>query len=151
MGTFQLEKKKDGGNDVKGDDASGSGSLLPSPSGGTESLHVYHPSMESSGRNLNNEHHTMTSGGALGGGAHFMMQPPQGMHMSHARPSEWGGAGYDLSGNKNANHLFIFICIFFFLFSNAFSFSKTVFVCVWTIVMLLVRNERKWVIRKWRL
>lgn len=113
MGTFQLEKKKDGGNDVKGDDASGSGSLLPSPSGGTESLHVYHPSMESSGRNLNNEHHTMTSGGALGGGAHFMMQPPQGMHMSHARPSEWGGAGYDLSGNKKANHLFIFICIFF--------------------------------------
>ncbi|CAN6876865.1 unnamed protein product [Brassica oleracea] len=98
VGTFQLEKKKDGGNDVKGDDASGSGSLLPSPSGGTESLHVYHPSMESSGRNLNNEHHTMTSGGALGGGAHFMMQPPQGMHMSHARPSEWGGAGYDLSG-----------------------------------------------------
>ncbi|KAG2239778.1 hypothetical protein Bca52824_091475 [Brassica carinata] len=93
LGTFQLEKKKDGGNDVKGDDASGSGSLLPSPSG-TESLHVYHPTMESSGRN---EHHTMTSS-ALGGGAHFMMQPPQGMHMTHARPSEWGGAGYDLSG-----------------------------------------------------
>ncbi|CAH8299510.1 unnamed protein product [Eruca vesicaria subsp. sativa] len=95
VGTFQLEKKKD----VKGDDASGSGSLLPSPSG-TESLHVYHPSMESSGRNLNNEHHSMpsASGGALGGGAHFMMQPPQGMHMTHARPSEWGGTGYDLSG-----------------------------------------------------
>ncbi|KAJ0253838.1 AT-hook motif nuclear-localized protein [Hirschfeldia incana] len=98
VGTFKLEKKKDGGNDVKGDDASGSGSLLPSPSGGTDSLNVYHPSMESSGRNLNNEHHTMTSSSALGGGAHFMMQPPQGMHMTHARPSEWGGAGYDLSG-----------------------------------------------------
>ncbi|XP_056865301.1 AT-hook motif nuclear-localized protein 14 isoform X2 [Raphanus sativus] len=97
VGTFKLEKKKDGGNDVKGDDASGSGSLLQSPSGGTESLNVYHPSMESSGRNLNSEHHTMTSS-ALGGGAHFMMQPPQGMHMTHARPSEWGGTGYDLSG-----------------------------------------------------
>ncbi|KAF8046270.1 hypothetical protein N665_3896s0002 [Sinapis alba] len=97
LGTFQLERKKDGRNGVKGDDASGSGNLLPSPSG-TESLHVYHPGMDSSGRNLDNEHHTMTSDGALGGGAHFMMQPPQGMHMTHARPSEWGGAGYDLSG-----------------------------------------------------
>ncbi|KAG7603769.1 Zinc finger PMZ-type [Arabidopsis thaliana x Arabidopsis arenosa] len=56
----------------------------------------YHPDMESSGRNPNDEHHTITSS-ALGGGAHFMMKPPQGMHMTHARPSEWGGTGYDLS------------------------------------------------------
>ncbi|KAH0899899.1 hypothetical protein HID58_049467 [Brassica napus] len=97
LGTFQLERKKDGRNGVKGDDASGSGHLLPS---GTESLHGYRPVMEPSGRNSNDEHCTMTSGGALGGGAHFMMQPPQGMHMTHARPSEWGGAGYDLSGMR---------------------------------------------------
>ncbi|KAG7556812.1 PPC domain [Arabidopsis suecica] len=96
LGTFQLEKKKDGRNGVKGDDASGSGNMLPSPSG-TESLLGYHPDMESSGRNPNDEHHTITSS-ALGGGAHFMMQPPQGLHMTHARPSEWGGTGYDLSG-----------------------------------------------------
>ena len=99
---FQLERKKDGRNGVKGDDASGSGHLLPS---GTESLHGYRPVMEPSGRNSNDEHCTMTSGGALGGGAHFMMQPPQGMHMTHARPSEWGGAGYDLSGNFFLFHL----------------------------------------------
>ncbi|CAN6858506.1 unnamed protein product [Brassica oleracea] len=102
LGTFQLERKKDGRNGVKGDDASGSGHLLPS---GTESLHGYRPVMEPSGRNSNDEHCTMTSGGALGGGAHFMMQPPQGMHMTHARPSEWGGAGYDLSGNFFLFHL----------------------------------------------
>ncbi|XP_010455181.1 PREDICTED: AT-hook motif nuclear-localized protein 14-like [Camelina sativa] len=95
LGTFQLEKKKDGRNGVKGDDASGSGNMLPSP--GAESLLGYHPGMESSGRNPNDEHHTITSS-ALGGGAHFMMQPPQGMHMAHPRPSEWGGTGYDLSG-----------------------------------------------------
>ncbi|AAF88014.1 contains similarity to Antirrhinum majus SAP1 protein (GB:AJ132349) [Arabidopsis thaliana] len=95
LGTFQLEKKKDGRNGAKGDDASGSRNMLPSPSG-TESLLGYHPDMESSGRNPNDEHHTITSS-ALGGGAHFMMKPPQGMHMTHARPSEWGGTGYDLS------------------------------------------------------
>ncbi|KAG2305527.1 hypothetical protein Bca52824_034178 [Brassica carinata] len=95
LGTFQLERKKEGRNGVKGDDASGSGNLLPSPSG-AESLHVYRPGMESSGRNPNDEHHTMTSGG----GAQFMMQPPQGMHMTHARPSEWSGAGFDLSGMR---------------------------------------------------
>ncbi|ESQ32307.1 hypothetical protein EUTSA_v10004435mg [Eutrema salsugineum] len=97
LGTFQLEKKKDGRNGVKGDDASGSGNLLPSPSG-TESLHGFHSGMESSGRNPNDEHHHTLTSSALGGGAHFMMQPPQGMHMTHARPSEWGGAGYDFSG-----------------------------------------------------
>ncbi|KAG5411988.1 hypothetical protein IGI04_008307 [Brassica rapa subsp. trilocularis] len=92
LGTFQLERKKDGRNGVKGDDASGSGDLLPSSPSGAESLHGYRPVMEPSGRNSNDEHCTMTSGGA-----HFMMQPPQGMHMTHARPSEWDGAGYDLS------------------------------------------------------
>ncbi|VYS68189.1 unnamed protein product [Arabidopsis thaliana] len=96
LGTFQLEKKKDGRNGAKEDDASGSRNMLPSPSG-TESLLGHHPDMESSGRNPNDEHHTITSS-ALGGGAHFMMKPPQGMHMTHARPSEWGGTGYDLSG-----------------------------------------------------
>ncbi|KFK34840.1 hypothetical protein AALP_AA5G199800 [Arabis alpina] len=96
LGTFKLERKKDGRNGVKGDDASGSGNMLPSPSG-TESLLGFHSGMESTGRNPNDEHHTITNS-ALGGGAHFMMQPPQGMHMTHARPSEWGGAGYDLSG-----------------------------------------------------
>ncbi|KAL1225258.1 AT-hook motif nuclear-localized protein 14 [Cardamine amara subsp. amara] len=97
LGTFQLEKKKDGRNDVKGDDASGSGNMLASPSA-TESLIGFHPGMESSGRNPNDEHHNITSSG-MGGGAHFMMQQPQGMHMTHARPSVWGGsAGYDLSG-----------------------------------------------------
>ncbi|CAA0405347.1 unnamed protein product [Arabidopsis thaliana] len=96
LGTFQLEKKKDGRNGAKGDDASESRNMLPSPFG-TESLLGYHPDMESSGRNPNDEHHTITSS-ALGGGAHFMMKPPQGMHMTHARPSEWGGTGYDLSG-----------------------------------------------------
>lgn len=97
LGTFQLERKKDGRNGVKGgDDASGSGNMLPSPPA-TESLIGFHSGMESSGRNPNDEHHSMTSN-ALGGGAHFMMQPHQGMHMTHARPSEWGGSGYDLSG-----------------------------------------------------
>ncbi|CAA7025974.1 unnamed protein product [Microthlaspi erraticum] len=99
LGTFQLERKKDGRNGVKGgDDASGSGNMLPSPPG-TESLIGFHSGMESSGRNPNDEHHSMSSN-ALGGGGHFMMQPPQGMHMTHARPSEWGGTGYDLSGMR---------------------------------------------------
>ncbi|CDY64754.1 hypothetical protein Bca4012_041047 [Brassica carinata] len=89
----QLERKKDGRrNGVKGDDASRTGNLLPSPTG-AEFLHGYHPVME----HPNEEHHTMTSGGALGGGAHFMRRPPQVMHMTPARPSEWG---YDLSGMR---------------------------------------------------
>ncbi|CAN8265429.1 unnamed protein product [Cochlearia groenlandica] len=99
LGTFQMERKKDARNNgVKGeDDASGSGNLLASPSG-TESSHGFHSRMESSGRNPNDEHHTMASN-AMGGGSHFMMQQPsQGMHMTHARPSQWGGTGYDLSG-----------------------------------------------------
>lgn len=98
LGTFKLERKNNGRNGVKGDDASGSGNMLPSPPG-TESLLGFHSGMESSRRNPNDEHHTITSS-ALGGGARFMMQPPQGMHMTHARPSEWGGAGYDLSGKE---------------------------------------------------
>lgn len=100
LGTFRLEKKKDGRNGVKGGDASGSGNMLPSPPSGTESLLGFHPGMESSGRNPNDEHHSITSS-ALGVGPHFMMQPPQGMHMSHVRPSEWGGSGYDLSGKNS--------------------------------------------------
>ncbi|KAJ4877725.1 DNA-binding family protein [Raphanus sativus] len=59
LGTFQLERKKDGRNGVKGDDELRIGNMLPSPSG-TESLHGYHPVLEHS----NGEHHSMTSGGA---------------------------------------------------------------------------------------
>lgn len=126
LGTFQLEKKKDGRNDVKGDDASGSGSMLPSPSG-TESLISFHPGMESSGRNPNDEHHTITSSG-MGGGAHFMMQPPQGMHMTHARPSVWGsGPGYDLSGNKSLPLWFM-----------AIGKSIQILFLVWTIMVALL-------------
>lgn len=95
---------------MKGDDASGSGDLLPSSPSGAESLHGYRPVMEPSGRNSNDEHCTMTSGGA-----HFMMQPPRGMHMTHARSSEWDGAGYDLSGEKKANNFFLCIWIYEYL------------------------------------
>ncbi|CAN6862061.1 unnamed protein product, partial [Brassica oleracea] len=106
--SYQLERKKDGRrNGVKGDDASRTGNLLPSPTG-AESLHGYHPVME----HPNEEHHTMTSGGALGGGAHFMRQPPQVMHMTPARPSEWG---YDLSGKEK---LIMYIVFSFVLFGH---------------------------------
>ncbi|CAN8255676.1 unnamed protein product [Cochlearia groenlandica] len=99
LGTFQLDRKKARRNVAKGDDdALGSGNMLPSSSG-TGSLAGFHSGMESSGRNQNNARHTISSS-SQGIGGHFMMQPPHGMHMTHARPSEWGGAGYDLSGKK---------------------------------------------------
>ncbi|KAL9811842.1 hypothetical protein AtNW77_Chr5g0113851 [Arabidopsis thaliana] len=36
-----------------------------------------------------------------------MMKPPQGMHMTHARPSEWGGTGYDLSGKSRTERKWV--------------------------------------------
>ncbi|VVA96453.1 unnamed protein product [Arabis nemorensis] len=111
LGTFQLDRKKDtAGSGGKGD-ASNSGSRLTSPTSTGPLLGMgFHSGMESSGRNPmrgNDQHQHHQSG--LGGSHHFMMQPPQGMHMTHSRPSEWGGGGnsghdgrggggYDLSG-----------------------------------------------------
>ncbi|KAG2318240.1 hypothetical protein Bca52824_021362 [Brassica carinata] len=116
LGTFQLDRKKDG---VKGE-ASNSGSRLTSPSstgpGPGPLLGMgFRPVMESPGRNPmrgnDEQHHHQHQQTGMGGSHHFMMQPPQGMHMMHPRPSEWGGGGgnsghdgrgggggYDLSG-----------------------------------------------------
>ncbi|KAJ4886184.1 AT-hook motif nuclear-localized protein 14 [Raphanus sativus] len=117
LGTFQLDRKKDG---VKGE-ASNSGSRLTSPSspgpgpGPGPLLGMgFRSVMESPGRNPmrgNDEHHHHHQQTGMGGSHHFMMQAPQGMHMTHPRPSEWGGGGnsghdgrdgggvgYDLSG-----------------------------------------------------
>lgn len=124
LGTFQLDRKKDtGGSGVKGD-ASNSGTRLTSPAASTGPVlgMGFRSGMESSGRNPmrgndeqqqqqhQHQHHLQTG---LGGPHHFMMQAPQGMHMAHSRPSEWGGGGgnsghdgrgggaYDLSGKRN--------------------------------------------------
>ncbi|KFK37873.1 hypothetical protein AALP_AA3G040300 [Arabis alpina] len=115
LGTFQLDRKKDtAGSGGKGD-ASNSGSRLTSPTstGPGPLLGMgFHSGMESSGRNpmrVNDEQHHHHQQAGLGGSHHFMMQPPHGMHMTHPRPSEWGGGGnsghdgrggggYDLSG-----------------------------------------------------
>uniref|UniRef100_A0A1J3DMN2 AT-hook motif nuclear-localized protein n=1 Tax=Noccaea caerulescens TaxID=107243 RepID=A0A1J3DMN2_NOCCA len=119
LGTFQLDRKKDTtGSGVKVD-ASNSGSRLTSPAASTGPVlgMGFRSGMESSGRNpmrgndeqqqQQHQHHLQTG---LGGPHHFMMQAPQGMHMTHSRPSEWGGGGgnsghdgrgggaYDLSG-----------------------------------------------------
>ncbi|XP_010558747.1 PREDICTED: AT-hook motif nuclear-localized protein 14-like [Tarenaya hassleriana] len=103
LGTFQLDRKKDASSGVKGD-ASSSGSRLPSPAGNSLMLGIgFRSGMESSERNpmRGDDHHHQTAMGA-----HFMIQTPQGVHMTHSRPSEWGtsghdgrsSAGYDLSG-----------------------------------------------------
>ncbi|KAF2541139.1 hypothetical protein F2Q68_00033213 [Brassica cretica] len=122
LGTFQLDRKKDAaGSGVKGE-ASNSGSRLTSPSstgpgsGPGPLLGMgFRSVMESPGRNPmrgNDEqhHHHQHQQTGMGGSHHFMMQAPQGMHMTHPRPSEWGGGGssghdgrvggggYDLSG-----------------------------------------------------
>ena len=123
LGTFQLDRKKDG---VKGE-ASNSGSRLTSPSstgpgpGPGPLLGMgFRSVMESPGRNPmrgNDEqqhHHHQHQQTGMGGSHHFMMQAPQGMHMTHPRPSEWGGGGgssghdgrgggggYDLSGKES--------------------------------------------------
>ncbi|RID81167.1 hypothetical protein BRARA_A03764 [Brassica rapa] len=118
LGTFQLDRKKDG---VKGE-ASNSGSRLTSPSstgpgsGPGPLLGMgFRSVMESPGRNPmrgnDEQHHHHQQTGMGGSHHHFMMQAPQGMHMTHPRPSEWGGGGgssghdgrgggggYDLSG-----------------------------------------------------
>ncbi|KAL1211617.1 AT-hook motif nuclear-localized protein 14 [Cardamine amara subsp. amara] len=115
LGTFQLDRKKDAtGSSGKGD-ASNSGSRLTSPTSTGPLLGMgFRSGMDTSGRNPmrgndehHHHHHHHQSG--LGGSHHFMMQAPQGMHMTHSRPSEWGGGGnsghdgrggggYDLSG-----------------------------------------------------
>ncbi|KAJ0244499.1 AT-hook motif nuclear-localized protein 14 [Hirschfeldia incana] len=122
LGTFQLDRKKDAaGSGVKGE-APNSGSRLTSPSstgpgsGPGPLLGMgFRSVMESPGRNPmrgNDEHHHhhQQQQTGMGGSHHFMMQAaPQGMHMTHSRPSEWGGGGnsghdgrggggYDLSG-----------------------------------------------------
>ncbi|EOA30721.1 hypothetical protein CARUB_v10013864mg [Capsella rubella] len=112
LGTFQFDRKKDAaGSGVKGD-ASNSGNQLTSPASTGPILDMgFRPGMESTGRNPmrghDEQHHHHQTG--LSGSHHFMMQAPQGMHMTHTRPSEWGrggnsghdgrgGGGYDLSG-----------------------------------------------------
>ncbi|ESQ49629.1 hypothetical protein EUTSA_v10020867mg [Eutrema salsugineum] len=110
LGTFQLDRKKDASGSGGKGDASNSGSRLTSPSSTGPLLGMgFRSVIESSGRNPmrgNNEQHHQQTG--MGGPQHFMMQAPQGMHMTHSRPSEWGGGnsghdgrgggGYDLSG-----------------------------------------------------
>ncbi|EFH60712.1 hypothetical protein ARALYDRAFT_477717 [Arabidopsis lyrata subsp. lyrata] len=113
LGTFQLDRKKDAAGSGGKGDASNSGSRLTSPASTGQLLGIgFPPGMESTGRNPmrgndEQQHHHHQPG--LGGPHHFMMQAPQGMHMTHSRPAEWrgggnsgldgrGGGGYDLSG-----------------------------------------------------
>ncbi|CAA0381332.1 unnamed protein product [Arabidopsis thaliana] len=114
LGTFQLDRKKDAAGSGGKGDASNSGSRLTSPVSSGQLLGMgFPPGMESTGRNPmrgndeQHDHHHHQAG--LGGPHHFMMQAPQGIHMTHSRPSEWrgggnsghdgrGGGGYDLSG-----------------------------------------------------
>lgn len=119
LGTFQLDRKKDAAGSGGKGDASISGNRLTSPTSTGPLLDMgFRPGMESTGRNPmrghDDQHHHHQTG--LGGSHHFMMQAPQGMHMTHTRPSEWGrggnsghdgrgGGGYDLSGKKSSNFL----------------------------------------------
>lgn len=115
LGTFQLDRKKDAAGSSGKGDASNSGSRLTSPTSTGPLLGMgFRSGMDTSGRNPmrgNDEHHHHHQTG-LGGPHHFMMQGPQGMHMTHSRP-EWGGGGnsgrdsrggggYDLSGKKRS-------------------------------------------------